>query len=376
MNTFGRLLRLTSWGESHGSAIGGVLDGLPAGIPIELEAIEQELERRAPGRNSLTSPRREPDELEVLSGIYEGRTLGTPIGFIIRNQDTRSADYTALAEVFRPGHADYTYHIKYGHRDPRGGGGRSSARETAVRVAAGALVRQWLSSLGIRIAAYASAIGAVSYDDHEANWEAISAHRHTPLRCPSPSIETAMQALISEVREAGDSIGGIVSCRVSGLPAGLGEPIYDKLEARLASAMLSINASRGFELGDGFALSALRGSEANDTMYIDELGLPAFRTNHSGGTLGGISTGQELHFRVAFKPTPTIAHEQTTISSDLREVQLSAAGRHDPCVVPRAIPVIEAMCALVLGDMLLLNSARIHSTKYQHNDYHRALSRY
>ncbi len=253
MNTWGRLLRLTTWGESHGEAIGGVLDGFPPGIVLDIDQVQHELERRAPGRSDLTSPRREPDKVHILSGVYEGKTTGAPIAIVIYNEDQRSRDYSELARLFRPGHADYTYQMKYGHRDPRGGG-RASARETAIRVAAGAIVRQWLQGLGVEIVAYTTQVGSATCDDASTSWSDIYAQRHTPLRCPDPEAEEEMQALIRSARDEGDSVGGIVVCRAIGIPVGLGEPLYDKLSARLAYAMMSINAVRGFEIGDGFAL--------------------------------------------------------------------------------------------------------------------------
>lgn len=356
MNTIGRMLRLTSWGESHGPALGGVLDGLPAGLALDLDAVQAEALRRAPGRSSIVSPRQEPDTIEWLSGLYQGRTLGTPIGFMVRNRNAHSHDYAHLADLYRPGHADYTYDVKYGLRDPRGGG-RSSARETLVRVVAGALVRQWLRSLGIEIAAYACRIGSICLADEHPSWEQIRAHSHTRLRCPDEATELAMTQAIEQAREAGDSLGGIVCCRAQGVPVGLGEPLYDKLSARLAQAMCSINAVRGFELGDGFALSALRGSEANDAMDVDVEGRIRHLSNRAGGVLGGIASGQELVMRIAFKPTPTIALAQQTVDRSGRAVVLEASGRHDPCVVPRALAVVEAMCALVLGDFVLLDRA-------------------
>ncbi len=356
MNTYGRMLRLTSWGESHGTAIGGVLDGMPSGIAIDLEAVQQEVWRRSPGRSALTSPRTERDSVEILSGLWQGVTTGTPIAFAVRNGDSRSTDYDHLREPFRPGHADYTYHERYGVRDHRGGG-RSSARETIARVIAGAIVRQWLSTLGIEIAAWASQIGDAVCPDSSASWELIRQARGNALRCPDPMTQEAMTSVIETARAEGDSVGGVVSCWATGIPIGLGEPIYDKLSARLAQAMMSINAARGFELGDGFALSAMRGSEANDPMLLSPEGKARFTSNHAGGTLGGLTTGEDLRMRIAFKPTPTIALPQQTIDLHGREITLEASGRHDPCVVPRAIAVVEAMCALVLGDFVLLHRA-------------------
>lgn len=355
MNTWGRLLRLTTWGESHGEAIGGVLDGFPPGIVLDIDQVQHELERRAPGRSDLTSPRREPDKVHILSGVYEGKTTGAPIAIVIYNEDQRSRDYSELARLFRPGHADYTYQMKYGHRDPRGGG-RASARETAIRVAAGAIVRQWLQGLGIEIVAYTTQVGSATCDDASTSWSDIYAQRHTPLRCPDPEAEEEMQALIRSARDEGDSVGGIVVCRAIGLPVGLGEPLYDKLSARLAYAMMSINAVRGFEIGDGFALGGMYGSQSNDLLRPDR-SMPTgvdFSSNHCGGILGGISTGGELRMRLVVKPTPSIQVPQMTVDIEGQATSHTITGRHDPCIVPRVLPVIEAMCALTLGDMLLL----------------------
>lgn len=357
MNTFGTLLRLSSWGESHGPAIGGVLDGFPANFPIDLVKLQEEVRRRAPGQHQLSTPRQEADEVQILSGIFEGRTTGAPIAFLIHNSNTRSKDYDHLEQCFRPGHADYTYWAKYGVRDHRGGG-RASARETAVRVVAGALAKQWLSACGVEIRAYADSIATITtapeLGKYPYSLQELDRHRSSILRVPSPLAEQ-MEVAITQARAAGDSLGGVVACCAYGLPCGLGEPIYDKLEARLASAMLSINATRGFELGEGFDITHLSGSEANDAMTIEaETGGISFRTNHAGGTLGGISTGMPLQMRVAFKPTPSISKAQETVTIAGEPRVLEVKGRHDPCVVPRAIPVVEAMCALVLMDMMLL----------------------
>lgn len=363
MNTFGRLLRLTTWGESHGLAIGAVVDGFPAGFALDLEDIQRHLDRRAPGRSKHTSPRYEADKVEFLSGLFEGRTTGTPIAFVIRNGNQRSEDYEALRERYRPGHADITYMQKYGTRDPRGGG-RSSARETALRVVAGAMARQWLMArYGVEIFAYADEVGR-AYNPDEArdkypySYEAIKARQGSLLRCPDPTLEDAMMREIELARSEGDSVGGVVACIAYHVPHGLGEPLYDKLEARLAEAMLSINATRAFEIGEGFGSARSRGSKHNDAMarYPDGEAV-LFRSNHSGGTLGGISTGQDLRMRVAFKPTPSIALPQETyaaITDGVESHVLQIEGRHDPCVVPRAIAVVEAMCALVLMDMALI----------------------
>lgn len=360
MNTYGRLLRLTTWGESHGSAIGGVLDGFPPRFKVDLEELQREVLRRAPGHHHLSTPRKETDEVQILSGLVDGYTTGAPISYLIANSNVRSKDYDELASLFRPGHADYTYQMKYGIREHRGGG-RSSARETASRVVAGALAKQWLSAKGIEIRAYADEIGSVVRSSclREVKYpyllSELDEYRDTILRIPNEAIAQEMSAAIAEAQSLGDSLGGVVACCAFGVPVGLGEPIYDKLEARLAEAMLSINATRGFELGEGFDIARMRGSDANDAMYINQEGKVAFRSNHAGGSLGGISTGEVLQMRVAFKPTPSIGIEQETVSVDARSSVLGVRGRHDPCVVPRAIAVVEAMCALVLMDMMLLS---------------------
>ncbi len=361
MNTFGRLLRLTTWGESHGVAIGGILDGFPAGFRFNLDEIQRELDRRAPGKNPQSSPRKEPDQVEILSGIFEGYTTGTPIAYIIHNRNQKSEDYTALKDAYRPGHADLSYALKYGIRDPRGGG-RASARETAIRVVAGAMAKQWLEvTYGIEVLAYTDQIGKISkpqdIDVYPYSYGEIKAQQNTLLRHPNPATEEAMIAEIDQARSEGDSVGGVVCCIAYNMPHSLGEPLYDKLEARLASAMMSINAVRGFEIGDGFASTRLRGSQNNDPMFRSEAqAFPAFRSNHAGGVLGGISTGQELRMRIAFKPTPSIAQTQETYNDkgEANHKTINIRGRHDPCVVPRALPVVEAMCALVLMDMILL----------------------
>lgn len=344
MNTFGRLLRLTTFGESHGIAIGGILDGFPSGLTIDLALVQEALERRRPGRSALTSPRREPDELRILSGIYEGRTTGAPIAFVIENQDTRSRDYSTLSTLYRPGHADYTYAMKYGIRDPRGGG-RASARETAVRVVAGALASQWLHTRGVEILTYISAIGGItladdrwSYPSDEQYLSWIRSSRQHVLCCPDEALAEQMIALIEEVRADGDSVGGVISGRVLGLPVGLGEPLYGKASSCLASAMMSIHAVRGFEIGDGFGIAQRRGSEVNDAFYCEE-GHIRTCTNHSGGLLGGITTGEDLTYRVAFKPTPSIRKSQQTVKTDGSATTVSVEGRHDPCVVLRAQPL-------------------------------------
>ena len=332
MNTFGNLFCLTTFGESHGTAIGGVVDGMPAGLTIDMDFIRSEMARRRPGQSALTTARKEADEVEFLSGIYEGRSTGTPIGFIIRNTDTRPEDYGEAMRWYRPSHADYTYDCKYGLRDPRGGG-RASARETAVRVVAGALAKLALKPKGIDVAARLLQVG----------------NETTPK---------GMEALISQVKAEGDSIGGIVGCTVTGCPPGLGEPVYDKLHAALGAAMLSINAAKGFEYGEGFDFAHMRGKEVNDVFYNDN-GRISTTTNHSGGIQGGISNGQDIYFRVAFKPVATILTEQETVDIEGNATTFTARGRHDPCVLPRAVPVVEAMAAITILDYILQQKAAI-----------------
>ncbi len=352
MNTIGKLFRLTTFGESHGKAIGGVIDGCPAGLFVDMEAIERELLRRRPGQSHYTSPRQESDMVQFISGLFRGETTGAPIAFMIDNKDVRSADYDSLSSIFRPGHADYTYFHKYGIRDPRGGG-RSSARETAVRVVAGAVAKQLLAPLGIRCTAYTSQIGLVCIPQENAKEYSPEEVESSPIRCPDFNASGLMEAVIETAKKESDSVGGIVDCQISGVPVGWGEPLYGKLHAALGAAMLSINAAKGFEVGDGFALASMRGSEANDQMVAAEDGGISFLSNHSGGISGGISTGQDIRFRVAFKPTPTIGQKQQTVNEQGESISLSAVGRHDPCVVPRAVPVVEAMTWLTLADAYL-----------------------
>ena len=347
MNIFGNVYRLTSFGESHGAAMGGVIDGCPAGITVDLDFVRQELARRRPGQSALTTPRRESDEVTFLSGIYEGVTTGAPIGFIIPNENQHSSDYEELKDVFRPSHADYTYQMKYGLRDPRGGG-RSSARETVTRCVAGAIAKLALRQKNITIQAYTSQIGSIrlegSYQDYDLHQTETNA-----VRCPDPEKAAAMEAIIKEVKAEGDSIGGVVSCVIRGVPAGLGEPVFGKLHAALGAAMLSIPAAKGFDYGDGFDAPRYKGSEHNDLFFNDN-GVIRTRTNYSGGIQGGISNGEDIYFRVAFKATATLLREQHTVDKDGNETVLKARGRHDPCVVPRAVPVVEAMSALTILD--------------------------
>ena len=352
MNTTGSIYRLTTYGESHGVAMGGVIDGVPAGIELDMEAIDAFLARRRPGQSALQSTRREDDAVEFLSGVFEGRTTGTPIGFIIRNKDAHSSDYESMRNIYRPSHADYTYAAKYGHRDHRGGG-RASARETVTRCVAGAIALQILQQMGVNITAYTSQIGHIALANDYKTYN-LSVRNNNRVCCPDAETAQLMETLIEEVKADGDSIGGIVTCVISGVPAGWGEPIYDKLHADLGKAMLGINAAKGFEYGMGFAGAAMRGSQAIDEIEVSN-GRIGTRTNHSGGIQGGISNGEDIYFRVAFKPTPTLLRPVTTITCDGKPTTLMAHGRHDPCVVPRAIPVVEAMAAMVLLDHYLRN---------------------
>jgi chorismate synthase len=351
-NSFGEILRITSFGESHGMAMGGVIDGFPPGVTIDLDFVQQCLDRRKPGQSRLVSQRREADKIEVLSGIYQNKTTGSPIAFIVRNSDQRSVDYDALSNIYRPSHADYTYHQKYGHADLRGGG-RASARETLVRVAAGAFAMHLLKQFGIQVLAYTHQIGSVAVGE---NLSSLSRKmvENSPTRCPEKVAATQMEELLTEMVLQGDSVGGVVACTVTGVLAGLGEPVYNKLNASLAAAMMGINAAKGFEVGEGFAAALRKGSEHNDAFVVENNAITT-RTNHSGGIQGGISNGQPITFRVAFKPPASIGQTQTTVDKDGKEVQLSVAGRHDPCVVPRAVPVVEAMAALVIADFYLRN---------------------
>lgn len=353
MNTIGTLFRFTDFGESHGPAIGGVIDGMPAGFNIDFNAINVELGRRRPGQSVITTQRKETDEVEWLSGIFEGKTLGTPIGFIIRNTNAKSDDYSNVADSYRPNHADYTYDAKYGCRDWRGGG-RSSARETAVRVVAGALARQVLTSKGIEIKAWASRIGKISTEMIPTSRKDVEA---SIVRCPDINSSRHMEQAIADARAERDSLGGIVSCIISGTPAGFGEPIFGKLQSMLAFAMMSINAAKGFEYGDGFASSSMRGSQCVDP-FVSENGKIVTSANHSGGIQGGISNGADINFKVAFKPIATMARPLPTVNKAGEKIDLTVVGRHDVCVVPRAVPVVEAMAAIVMLDALMLSGLR------------------
>lgn len=400
MNTFGHIFRLTTFGESHGAAIGGVIDGMPAGINIDLTAVQAELDRRRPGQSRLTTARKELDQVEILSGLFEGRTTGCPIGFMVRNADHHSADYDNLRDAFRPSHADYTYYYKYGVRDHRGGG-RSSARETISRVVGGAFAKQALSQLGISVTAWTRQVGPITLDTPYPLLD-LTRIDDNAVRCPDSEVAERMERLIVDVKAEGDTIGGVIECVVKGCPPGLGEPAFDKLQARLAAAMLSINAAKGFEYGEGFAGAAQRGSEQNDyflppvldtdstpsdadTTQADADTTPSdadttpsdadstqadanttathpatplrltTATNHSGGIQGGISNGQDINFRVAFKPIATLLREQPTVDLYGQPTTIKARGRHDPCVLPRAVPIVEAMAAMTILDAYLAN---------------------
>ena len=352
-NSFGNIFRLTSFGESHGAAIGGVIDGMPAGIAIDLDAVQRELDRRRPGQSAIVTARNEKDRVRILSGIFEGVTTGTSIGFIIENENQHSADYGNIKDAFRPSHADYTYTTKYGLRDYRGGG-RSSARETAARVVAGAFARQALAQLGIDLYAYTSQVGeiALSRDYRLYSRDAIDTNA---VRCPDATKAAEMEQLIKQVKGEGDTIGGIITGVITGVPVGLGEPVFGKLHAMLGAAMLSINAVKGFEYGDGFDFATRRGCEVNDAFVTDDAGHVSTATNHSGGIQGGISNGEDIIFRVAFKPVATLLRDVNTIDKDGNSITLKARGRHDPCVLPRAVPIVEAMAAMVILDAYLLN---------------------
>lgn len=355
-NIFGTIFRITTWGESHGGSVGVVVDGCPPGLALSAADIQVEMDRRRPGQSDITTPRNEPDIVEILSGVHDGRTLGTPIAMNVRNKDARSSAYSEMKLAYRPSHADFTYDAKYGRRMAEGGG-RSSARETIGRVAAGAIARKILKqAAGVEIIAYVESVQDIRIPEsgYSVTREAVEA---TPVRCPHPQTAAAMIERIKLVRSEGDSVGGTVRCQVSGLPAGLGEPVFDRLEADLAKAMLSLPATKGFEVGSGFAGTALRGSEHND-IFENRDGHIRTRTNHAGGVLGGISSGETLFFRTAFKPTATILREQETVTATGEPTKLMGKGRHDACVLPRAVPIVEAMTALVLVDHWMRDSAQ------------------
>jgi len=350
-NTFGKVFSLTTFGESHGSAIGGIIEGCPAGITVDLSKVKLWMDRRKPGQSPITTQRKEDDEVEFLSGIFEGITLGTPIGFMIRNRDQISADYAHLQKTYRPSHADYTWEAKYGIRDYRGGG-RSSARETACRVVAGAVALQLLENWNITINSWVSSVGSISMpSETEADYSQIY---ENDVRCPHKPSALKMVELINQVRDEGDTIGGIVTCKISGVMAGLGEPVFDKINADLAKAMMSINAVKAFEIGSGFSAASMKGSEHNDP-FASQDGKIRTLTNHSGGIQGGITNGEDIYFKVAFKPVATIQKEQVTVNTSGETETITGKGRHDPCVVPRAVPVVQSMAALVITDHFLRN---------------------
>jgi chorismate synthase len=349
-SSIGQQFKLTTFGESHGVAIGGVIDGVPSNIELDLNLIQNELDRRKPGQSAIVTQRKESDKVQFLSGIFEGKTTGAPIGFMIPNDDQRSHDYSHIKDSFRPSHADFTYETKYGHRDYRGGG-RSSARETASRVVAGAIAKQILVKLGVKIIAFVDQVGSIKLTKNDVvNFDLIE---ENPVRCPNAEIALLMEELIRDVRKDGDTIGGCIKCQVTGVPVGLGEPVFDRLNADLGKAILSINAVKAIEFGSGFSCVEMRGSEHNDS-FLSKGGT---KTNNSGGIQGGISNGMPIDFRVAFKPVATIVQEQNSIDKSGNEVVVSGKGRHDPCVVPRAVPIVEAMVAIILLDFYLRNKA-------------------
>jgi chorismate synthase len=350
-NSFGNIFRLSTFGESHGPAIGGTIDGCPAGLDFDVEKIQEALDRRRPGQSHISTQRKESDVVEILSGVFEGKTLGTPIGFIIRNQDAKGKDYTHIKDTFRPSHADYTYEKKYGLRDYRGGG-RSSARETACRVVAGAIASQILESQGVTTRAWVNRVKEISIGKDYADLD-LSVIESTPVRCPNPEVAQEMITLIEQTRKAGDTVGGSVFCVVKGAPVGWGEPVFEKLHANLATAMMGINATRYFELGSGKDGTMMNGSEHNDAFENDGDSVKTL-TNHSGGIQGGISNGEDIYFELGFKPVATIMQKQASVDKEGKAVEVMGKGRHDPCVLPRAVPIVEAMANLVLVDAMLM----------------------
>jgi chorismate synthase len=350
---YGKIFQISTFGESHGAAVGVVVQGCPAGIDFDMDFIQSELDRRKPGQSRITTQRKEADSVEVISGVFDGKTTGTPITMLVWNGDQRSKDYSHIADQFRPSHADYTYFAKYGLRDYRGGG-RSSARETVARVAAGALAKLVLNQLGVKITAYVSQVGTLKLDTAVEALD-LSLAETNAVRCPDPILAEKMFTYIDEIRKAGDSVGGVISAYITGCPVGLGEPVFDKLHAELGKAMLSINAVKGFEYGSGFEGVALRGSQHNDLFEKRPDGSLKTLTNHSGGIQGGISNGEPIYFRVGFKPVATIMQDQSSLNERGEEITVSGKGRHDPCVVPRAVPIVEAMAAIVLLDFYLRN---------------------
>lgn len=353
-NSFGTLFKLSTFGESHGAAIGGVIDGCPAGLKIDLDLVQLELKRRKPGQSHITTQRKEDDTVEFLSGIFEGVTTGTPIGFIIKNEDQKSKDYSHLKDAYRPSHADFTYEEKFGHRDYKGGG-RSSARETACRIVAGAIAKQILSKQNIIINAFVKQVGEIKLDK-TFNQLDLSKTEESIVRCPDTATSEKMIAYIEEIKKQGDTIGGVIQCVIQNTPIGLGEPVFDKLHAVLGHAMLSINAVKGFEIGSGFDSIHFKGSQLNDIFVASENKneKPKTKTNNSGGIQGGISNGMPIYFNVAFKPVATLIQKQNSVNKQGEEIILEGKGRHDPCVLPRAVPIVESMAALVLVDFFLL----------------------
>lgn len=357
-NTFGQLFRASTFGESHGGAVGVVVDGCPPGLELNESDIQKELDRRKPGQSDITSPRKEEDKIHILSGIYEGKTTGTPMLLLANNKNIKSEDYNHLKDLYRPGHADYTFHKKYGIRDVYGSG-RASARETLARVAAGAIAQKYLKEkLGIEFVSYVEQVGQIKTTQN--NYETVSRAdvEKNIVRCPDETVAESMIEFITQMKEQGDSIGGVVRGVIRNVPVGLGEPVFDKLHADLAKAMISINAVKGFDIGSGFEGIGMKGSEHNDEFYTDEQGKVKTRTNFSGGTLGGISNGESIYFRVAFKPVSTIMKAQKTINTAEQAVELKAHGRHDPCVLPRAVPIVDAMAALVIMDHYMRHKAQ------------------
>ena len=363
-NSFGKLFTVTTWGESHGLAVGAVVDGCPPRLPLAAGEIQSELDRRRPGQSDIVTPRKEEDKVEILAGVFEGRTTGAPISMLVHNTDARPGAYDEMREKYRPSHADFTYQAKYGIRDHRGGG-RSSARETIGRVAAGAIAKKILAVAGgVEIRAYLTQVHTITVPDGAlARFPTLAEVEATAVRCPHPATAKRMIARIKQARGTGDSVGGIITCRIRGVPVGLGEPVFDRLEADLAKAMLSLPATKGFEIGSGFAGAALKGSEHNDVFRIRERRVRT-ATNRSGGVQGGISNGEEICFNVAFKPTATILQPQLTVDVRNRETELQARGRHDPCVVPRAVPIVESMAALVLVDHWMRHAAQNQIFKF------------
>lgn len=359
-STYGTLFKITTWGESHGAALGSVIDGCPAGLPLTEEDIQIYLNRRKPGQSRFTTARQESDRAEILSGVFEGRTTGTPISIMVKNQDQRSRDYGKIKDCYRPGHADFTFDAKYGFRDHRGGG-RSSGRETIGRVAAGAVAAKLLEQLGIKLTAYTRSIGSITIPEEEYDFSCITENK---LYMPSSTYAKKASDYLEECMKNKDSSGGVIECRITGVPAGIGEPVFDKLDAALARAVMSIGAVKGVEIGDGFLASGALGSVNNDTFYCADNHIYK-KTNHSGGTLGGLSDGSPILIRAAIKPTPSIAREQETVTADGKNTSITITGRHDPVIVPRAVVVVEAMAALTLADLLMVNmSSKLENLKH------------